>query len=121
MMNYHLNILFKLMVLQISQFESLLKTFQITQQKMFILKYMRKKIGEVLCDVCGIGGARLIHVTKSYGKAESLLVIENVPVVSCPHCGESYLTARTVREIERIKRNRTDIAVERRVPVAVFA
>ena len=79
------------------------------------------KIQEIICDNCGKDGARLIHVTRSNGKAESLLVIENVPVVSCPHCGESYLTARTLREIENIKRNRTDIAVERPVPVAVFA
>ena len=78
-------------------------------------------IEETICDVCGKDGVRLIHVTKSYGKEESLLIIENVPVISCPHCGESYLTARTLREIENIKRNRTDIAVERRVPVTVFA
>ena len=82
---------------------------------------MNTKIEETGCDVCGKGGARTIHVTKIYSKAESLLVIENVPVVSCPHCGESYLTAQTLREIENIKRNRTDIAVERSVPVAVFA
>ncbi len=82
---------------------------------------MNTKIEEMLCDVCGKKGARIIHVTRSYGKAESLLVIENVPVVSCPHCGESYLTAKTLREIENIKRNRTNTAVERSVPVAVFA
>ncbi len=82
---------------------------------------MNTKIEETICDVCGKSGARIIHVTKSYGKKESLLVIENVPVVSCPHCGESYLTARTLREIENIKQNRTNIAVERPVPVAIFA
>lgn len=81
---------------------------------------MNTKIEEMVCDVCGKVGARLIHTTKSYGKEASLLVIENVPVVSCPHCGESYLTAPTLREIENIKRNRTNIAVERSVPVAVF-
>jgi len=59
-------------------------------------------------------------VTKSYGKGDGLLVIENVPVISCPHCGESYLTAKTPREIENIKRNHTDIAVKRPVPVAVL-
>jgi len=81
---------------------------------------MNTKIEATVCDVCGTSGARLIHVTKSYGKEENLLVIENVPVVSCPQCGESYLTAKTLREIERIKRNRTNVAVERPVPVAVF-
>ncbi len=82
---------------------------------------MNTKIEETVCDVCGKGAARIIYATRSYGKGADLLVIENVPIVSCPHCGESYLTAKTLREIENIKRNRTNIAVERRVPVAVFA
>ncbi len=82
---------------------------------------MNSKTNEIICDVCGKNGARIIHVSKSYGKGENLLVIENVPVISCPHCGESYLTAKTLREIENIKTNRTNIAVERPVPVAVFA
>ena len=75
---------------------------------------------KIICDICGTNGARIIHVSKSYGKGENLLVIENVPVISCPHCGESYLTAKTLREIENIKTNRTNIAVKRSVPVAVF-
>ena len=75
----------------------------------------------MICDVCGKNGARIIHVSKSYGKGENLLVIENVPVISCPQCGESYLTAKTLREIENIKSNHAIIAVKRPVPVAVFA
>lgn len=82
---------------------------------------MNSKTNATLCDVCGKNGARIIYVSKSYGTGENLLVIENVPVISCPHCGESYLTAKTLREIENIKSNRTNIAVERSVPVAVFA
>ena len=76
---------------------------------------------ETVCDVCGKAGARIRYVTRSYGKGPSLLVIENVPVVSCPHCGASYLTAQTLHEIERIKSQRAEFAVERPVPVAVFA
>jgi YgiT-type zinc finger domain-containing protein len=79
------------------------------------------KTNEIICDNCGKKGARIIHVSKSYGKKENLLVIENVPIISCPNCGESYLTAKTLHEIENIKRNRTNLAVERPVPVAVFA
>ena len=48
-------------------------------------------------------------------------MIENVPVISCPHCGASYLTAETLHELERIKAHRANFAVERPVPVAVFA
>lgn len=73
------------------------------------------------CDNCGAPGARVLHLSKSYGKGEDLLVIENVPVISCPACGESYLTAATLREIDSIKRNRIKVAPSRPVPVAVFS
>jgi YgiT-type zinc finger domain-containing protein len=75
----------------------------------------------VTCDICGKEGAKIRHVSRSYGRGETLLVIENVPVVSCPHCGESYLLAETLHEIERIKLHRQAFAEQRSVPVAVFA
>jgi len=49
-----------------------------------------------------------------------LLVIEGIPLWSCPRCGESYFTAQTLHEIERIKTLRKAVAVDRRVPVAAF-
>ncbi len=73
------------------------------------------------CDICGKKGARVRRVTRSYGKGKNLLVVEDVPVVSCPHCGESYLTADTLHEIERIKMHRQNFAAKRKVPVANFA
>jgi YgiT-type zinc finger domain-containing protein len=75
----------------------------------------------MVCDICGKEGARIRRVSRSYGKGENLLVIENVPVVSCPHCGESYPMADTLHEIERIKLHRKSFATPRRVSVADFA
>lgn len=75
----------------------------------------------MVCDICGKEGAKIRYVSRSYGKGDNLLVIENVPVVSCPHCGESYLTASTLHEIERIRLHRQSFAEPRSVPVAVFA
>jgi YgiT-type zinc finger domain-containing protein len=74
----------------------------------------------MICDICGQEDAQVRHVTRSYGKGADLLIIENVPVVSCPHCGESYLTAETLHEIERIKLHRQSFAKKRSVPVAAF-
>lgn len=74
----------------------------------------------MVCDICGKKGARIRRITRSYGKGENLLVIENIPVVSCPNCGESYLTAETLHEIERIKIHRRNFAVKRSVAVADF-
>ena len=73
------------------------------------------------CDICGKSGARIRHMTRSYSKGENLFAIENVPVVVCPHCGESYLTAETLHEIERLKLHRKELARERCIDVVAFA
>jgi len=75
----------------------------------------------MICDICGQEDAHLRHVTRSYGKGENLLVIENVPVISCPKCGKSFLTAETLHEVERIKLHRQNLTTERSVSVADFA
>ena len=75
----------------------------------------------MICDFCGEEGARVRRVARSYGKGKNLLVIENVPVIGCPHCGESYLTAETLHELERIKLHRKNLSQERPVSVAVLA
>ena len=72
------------------------------------------------CDICGKPGAHQRHVSRSYGKGESLLVIENVPTIHCPNCGEGYLTAETLKEIERIKQAHQTVAPKRLVAVAAF-
>ena len=72
------------------------------------------------CDVCGKEGTRQRYITRSYGKGESLLVIENVPIIYCPHCGERYMTVQTLDQIERIKRSPENLATKRLVTVAVF-
>ncbi len=74
----------------------------------------------MICDICGKDGAEIRYVTRSYGKGAKLLIIENVPVVFCPDCGESYLTADTLHEIERIKLHRKNLAKLRSIPVAEF-
>jgi predicted RNA-binding Zn-ribbon protein involved in translation (DUF1610 family) len=38
----------------------------------------------------------------------------------CPNCGESYLTAETLHEIERIKMHRKNLAKKRSIAVAEF-
>ena len=74
----------------------------------------------MVCDICGKEGARISRITETFGKRKGLLVIENVPMVTCPHCGESYFTADTLHEIERIRLHRKSFAVEREVNVARF-
>ena len=63
---------------------------------------------------------QLKRVTRSFGKGAALLVIEAIPMWSCPSCGESYFSAQTMHEIERIKALRQSVAIKRAVSVAAF-
>jgi len=73
-----------------------------------------------LCAHCGSSSIQIKHVTRSFGKASDLLVIEAIPMFFCHGCGESYFSAQTLHEIERIKALRKSIAIARPVPVASF-
>ena len=48
------------------------------------------------------------------------MVIEDIPHVFCPNCGERYFTAATLREIERIKLKRDALTPRKPVPVVSF-
>ena len=85
------------------------------------MKNRNNKTSLVVCDVCGKQGAEVRHTTRSYGRGARLLVIEKIPVVHCPHCGESYLTAQTLHEIELIKLHPKSFATKRTVAVAIYA
>jgi YgiT-type zinc finger domain-containing protein len=73
------------------------------------------------CTFCGISAIQVKkQVTRSVGKGANLLVVEGVPSWSCSNCGESYFTAKTMHEIQRIKTLRQSLAVKRSVSVAAF-
>ena len=75
----------------------------------------------IICDVCGYAEAKTRYTSRTYGKGVDLLVIENVPVVSCPSCGTSYLTSLTLKGIDRIRHDRKTLAITKSVEVASFA
>ncbi len=75
----------------------------------------------MICDICGQENARIRKITETYGKGKNLIIIENIPMISCTRCGESYFTAETLHEIERIRLHHKNFAVERSVEVAIFA
>jgi YgiT-type zinc finger domain-containing protein len=74
----------------------------------------------LICDFCGKKGARVRRMIRSYGRGAAEFLIRNIPTISCPHCGETYLTATTLHELERIKVDHGSLAVKRRVAVATF-
>ncbi|MBM3327156.1 MAG: YgiT-type zinc finger protein [Calditrichaeota bacterium] len=71
------------------------------------------------CHLCGKEGARIELVTETAGKGNDIMLIENVPLIVCPNCGESYYTARTLHEMENIHQSRRGVQ-PRLVSVAEF-
>ena len=82
----------------------------------------RKQSGDqpLICDICGQSGVRCRRIAETFGTGEDIFIIENIPMISCPDCGESYFAAETLHEIERIRLYRKSFAVERPVEVARF-
>lgn len=72
------------------------------------------------CDNCGSDQARERRVTRTYGADADLLVIENVPIVTCPSCGESYMTSATMRHLDDLRERGQSVAVARSVGVVEF-
>lgn len=81
---------------------------------------MKIKEKALICYICDKEGARIRKVSEAFGKGKDLLVIEEIPMVSCPNCGESYFTAEKLHEIERNKQHRASVAAQRQVEVAAF-
>lgn len=78
---------------------------------------MKKKI---TCDCCGESGVIEKHVTRSFGKGNRVVVIDSIPMLVCPHCGENYFTASTLQEIERLRMHREGLAVQSMVPMLSY-
>lgn len=75
----------------------------------------------MICDYCGKKGAVTKHITRSFGSGKSILVIEGVPMVVCPHCGQNYFTPETLHEIERLRLHKKNIGARRIAPVIKYA
>ena len=67
------------------------------------------------CELCGTQAAAIKKTTKSFGRGDNLVVIEDIPKVHCASCHESYLTADTARELDRIRKNRRRLGKAKRV------
>ena len=75
----------------------------------------------MVCDCCGKKGAVSKRVTRSLGRGKSILVIEDVPMVVCPNCGQSYFTADTLHELERLRLHKESMGALRFTPVIKYA
>ena len=74
----------------------------------------------MICDSCGNKGAKVKHVSRTYGKGKNMVVIDDVPIVVCPSCGQSYMTADTLGQIARLKLHKNNVKRKRVAPVISY-
>jgi YgiT-type zinc finger domain-containing protein len=75
----------------------------------------------MICDLCNSQKAKIRYISRSYGDNEELFIIQDIPLIMCPECGESYFTSQTLHQIETIKQQKKSLAINRLIPVASFA
>ncbi len=75
----------------------------------------------MICKVCNKEGARIRNINRSYGEGDELMVVEHIPAVFCPNCGESYFTAATMDQIDHALSEKERRITSRRVPVVSLA
>jgi YgiT-type zinc finger domain-containing protein len=74
---------------------------------------------KMTCPNCGQDGAYIHRSTRAFGKGDRLLVVENVPVVTCRECAMELYSAVTLGQIERLEAQLADLP-RRSIPFATF-
>ena len=74
----------------------------------------------IQCDMCGAYSARIRRVNRTQGKGEEMILVQNIPLVICRDCGQSYFTAATLRHLEEIRSTRYTHTTSRPILVAAF-
>ncbi len=83
---------------------------------------MREKESElIVCDICGVQSARVVKRPQVLGRGERMMLVDNVPVISCKNCGESYMTSDTMHKLDEIRVKQKEKSIKRKIAVAEFA
>jgi YgiT-type zinc finger domain-containing protein len=71
------------------------------------------------CDGFLDGHEKLVTVFRHH--AGSHFIFESVPARVCPRCGERYFSAKVVREMDRLMKERPPQPAKMSVPVIAFS
>ncbi len=74
-----------------------------------------------VCSFCGEQTARRVSKSHAFGRGAKMLVVEDIPTMSCSNCGQTYLTGDVLKMLEEILKNQAKYVTQRTVNVAEFA
>ena len=58
-----------------------------------------------VCDHCSSGILRPTRIRTAFWRGDSLVVVQNIPAMVCPDCGEEYVDDPTVVQLDRLRGN----------------
>ncbi len=73
----------------------------------------------MICGNCGQPTAYISRSARAFGSGDDLLVIENMPIISCRECGAEFLSALTSHQIDHLRANFAKLP-SRSIRVATF-
>jgi YgiT-type zinc finger domain-containing protein len=73
----------------------------------------------MICGNCGKATAYIRRGPQAFGQGDDLLVIQNVPVITCGECGAEFFSSLTSHQIDRLSANLSAIPLHQ-VHLATF-
>ena len=74
-----------------------------------------------VCSFCGEQTARKVIKPHVFGRGAKMLLVEDIPTMTCSNCGQTYLTGEVLKMLEEILKNQSKYVTQRTVIVAEFA
>lgn len=68
---------------------------------------------EIVCSLCGQQKAHRVTRPQFVGKGKDLVIVENVPMISCRNCGHDYFSIEVTRKLDRIRAKPHEATVQK--------
>ena len=81
----------------------------------------RTKSNLMTCDICGVRAARIVRRSKVFGKGRRMIVVEDIPFISCQNCKQTYVTRQVMLALDKIRTHSKTMTVPREVAYAKIA
>jgi YgiT-type zinc finger domain-containing protein len=75
----------------------------------------------MICDICGVRAGRVVKRDKVFGKGRKMIVIEDIPFISCRNCGQTYITREVMLTLDKIRTHSDTMTVPKEVAYAKIA
>lgn len=72
----------------------------------------------MICDICGAKAARIVKRNKVFGRGRGMIVVEDIPFISCQNCGQTYITRDVMLALDEIRTHRETLTAPKEVAYA---